>query len=187
MISKARRRRVVAVGLLILALAAVQWGNDVARALEDNLPSTSIGTVSNGSLRNGKRLPTSGPNIVVCSRLGALLGRNSVNSSVRDVVVDAYGVLEVSAPGWRFTNGETGRPNGGRFRPHRSHQNGMSVDFMMPLRSTPSGQPVRFPTSLFNRVGYGLDFDQLGVYVSTCLFSGLRPLGRRCRRNSRSC
>ena len=162
---KTRRRLVVGAVLLMLAVAAVQWGNDVARALEDSRPSTSIGTVSNGSLENGKRLPTSGPNFVAYSRLGALLGRNSVNSSVRDVVVDAYGALESSAPEWLFTYGETGWPNGGRFRPHRSHQNGMSVDFMMPLRSTASGQPVRFPTSLFKKVGYGLDFDQLGVYA----------------------
>jgi penicillin-insensitive murein endopeptidase len=153
------------VALLGLAVAAVQWGNDGARAFEDDRPSRSIGTVSNGSLENGKRLPTSGPNFVAYSRLGTLLGRNSVNSSVRDVVVDAYGALEGSTPGWLFTYGETGWPNGGRFSPHRSHQSGMSVDFMMPLRSASSGQPVRFPTSLFEKVGYGLDFDQLGVYA----------------------
>jgi penicillin-insensitive murein DD-endopeptidase len=153
----------MALALLGLAAAAVQWGNDAARVLESARPSRSIGTVSNGSLENGKRLPTSGPNFVAYSRLGALLGRNSVHSSVRDVVVDAYGALEGSAPDRLFTYGETGWPNGGPFRPHRSHQNGMSVDFMMPLRSTSSGQPVQFPTSLFEKVGYGLEFDRLGI------------------------
>ena len=103
MMPKTRRRLVVAVVSLMLAVAAIQWGSDVARAFEDSRPSTSIGTVSNGHLENGKRLPTSGPNFVVYSRLGALLGRDSVNSSVRDVVVDAYRALEVSARGWRFT------------------------------------------------------------------------------------
>jgi penicillin-insensitive murein DD-endopeptidase len=73
------------VALLGFAVAAVQWGNDGARVFEDSLPSRSIGTVSNGSLQYGKRVPTSGPNFVAYSRLGALLGRNSVNSSVRDV------------------------------------------------------------------------------------------------------
>lgn len=165
MATKTRRRFVGASTLLLLAVAAVQWGNDVARAIEDSRPSTSIGTVSNGRLENGKRLPTSGPNFVAYSRLGALLGRNSVNSSVRDAVVDAYGALEGSAPGWFFTYGETGWPSGGRFRPHRSHQNGTSVDFMMPVRSSASGQPVRFPAALFNKVGYGLDFDQRGIYA----------------------
>ena len=160
-----QRRHVIAAMLLVLTAAAIQWGNDVARAFENDRPSTSLGTVSNGSLENGKRLPTAGSNFIAYSRVGALLGRNSVNSSVRDVVVDAYRALENSAPGWLFTYGETGWPNGGRFRPHRSHQNGLSVDFMMPLRSTTSGQPVRFPTSFFKKVGYGLEFDQLGAYA----------------------
>ena len=163
MLPKTRTRLIAIAALAVVAAAAIEWGNDCARALEDDRPSRSIGTVSKGSLENGKRLPTSGRNFVAYSRLGAMLGRNSVNSSVRDVVVEAYGALEGSAPGWLFTYGETGWPQGGRFRPHRSHQNGLSVDLMMPLRSTASGDPVRFPASLFNKLGYGLDFDQQGV------------------------
>ena len=165
MTAKARSRRSVFVALLVLAASAVQWGNDVARALENNRPSRSLGSVANGSLENGKRLPTSGPNFVSYSRLGALLGRNSVHSSVRDVVLDAYGTLAISAPEWVFTYGESGWPSGGTFRPHRSHENGLSVDFMMPLRSTSSEQPVPFPSSLLNKVGYGLEFDRTGVYA----------------------
>ncbi|HYP75475.1 MAG TPA: penicillin-insensitive murein endopeptidase [Polyangiaceae bacterium] len=162
---KTRKRHFIAVITLVLGMAAIQWGNEVARAFEDNRPSTSIGTVSNGSLENGKRLPTSGPNYTAYSRVGALLGRNTVHSSVRDVVVEAYGALESSAPGWLFTYGETGWPSGGRIRPHRSHQNGLSVDFMMPVRSAASAhEPVRFPASLFNQAGYGLEFDRFGVH-----------------------
>ena len=165
MTPKVRGRRIVLMALLVLAAAALQCGNDVARALENDRPSKSLGTVSNGSLENGKRLPTSGANFVAYSRLGALLGRNSVNSSVRDAVLDAYDALASSAPEWTFTYGETGWPSGGRFRPHRSHENGLSVDFMMPLKSTISGQPTPFPSSLFNKVGYGLEFDLTGVYA----------------------
>ena len=146
-----------------LGVAAIQWGNDGLRVLEGARPSRSSGTVANGSLENGKRLPTTGRNFVAYSRLGALLGRNSVHSSVRDTVVDAYDRLEQSTPGWVFTYGETGWPRGGRFSPHRSHQNGMSVDFMVPLRSVASGQPVRFPTSIFEKFGYGLEFDPAGA------------------------
>ena len=163
---KAPKFLIVVVVLVVLAIAAIQWGNDGVRALENDRPSRSIGTASNGRLENGKRIPTSGRNFVAYSRLGALLGRNSVNSSVRDAVVEAYGTLEDSAPGWLFTYGETGWPNGGKFRPHRSHQNGMSVDFMVPLRSVTSGRPVEFPASIFKTFGYGLDFDQLGVCAS---------------------
>lgn len=160
---KSRRGLVAAVVLAACVAAAIRWGNDGLRALQDARPSKSVGTVSNGSLENGKRLPTSGRNFVAYSRLGALLGRNSVHSSVRDTVIDAYGALERAAPGWSFTYGETGWPSGGRFRPHRSHQSGMSVDFMVPLRDTASGQPVRVPTSIFNKFGYGLEFDERGV------------------------
>jgi penicillin-insensitive murein endopeptidase len=143
--------------------AAIEWGNDGLRALEDAQPSRSIGTVSSGRLEHGKRLPSSGRNFVVYSRLGALLGRNSVNSSVRDTVIEAYGALERSAPLWTFTYGETGWPSGGRFRPHRSHQNGMSVDFMVPLRDTATGRPARYPASIFTKFGYGLELDQRGA------------------------
>jgi penicillin-insensitive murein endopeptidase len=33
---------------------------------------------------------------------------------------------------------------------------------MVPLRDAASGAPVRFPASVFNGFGYGLDFDQRG-------------------------
>lgn len=152
--------------LVGIGAAVMQWGGDALGALEDERPSRSIGTVSNGRLENGKRLPVTGPNFVVYSRLGALLGRNSVASPVRDTVIEAYGALERAAPGWTFTYGETGWPNGGRFRPHRSHQNGMSVDFMVPLRDVASKEPVRFPSSVFNKFGYGLELDQHGAVGS---------------------
>jgi penicillin-insensitive murein endopeptidase len=162
-VPKPRRGLIAVLVLAGFTFAAIRWGNDGLRGLEDGGPSRSVGTPSQGRLENGKRLPTSGQNFIAYSRLGTLIGRNSVNSSVRDTVVDAYRTLERSAPGWLFTYGETGWPGGGRFRPHRTHQNGMSVDFMVPLRDAASGQPVQFPTSIFQKFGYGLEFDQQGV------------------------
>jgi penicillin-insensitive murein endopeptidase len=157
------RLLVVVVTIFGLLAGAILWGNEGLRALEDSRPSRSEGSPSNGRLENGKRLPTSGRNFVAYSRLATLLGRNSVHSAVRDVVLDAYALLETSAPGWRFTYGETGWPGGGRFRPHRTHQNGMSADFMVPVRDASSGQPVGFPSSVMNKFGYGLEFDRLGT------------------------
>jgi penicillin-insensitive murein endopeptidase len=161
----ARRKRFLFVTVLVVlgTVAAVRAGNEGLRSLEDRAPSRSIGTPSNGALEDGKRLPTAGRNFVAYSRLGALLGRNSVHSAVRDTVLEAYELLEQRAPRWHFTYGETGWPRGGRFRPHRSHQNGMSVDFMMPLWSARSGAPVRYPASPFNKFGYGLEFDRAGA------------------------
>jgi penicillin-insensitive murein endopeptidase len=158
-----KRLLIVVVATAGLLAAAILRGNEALRALEDASPSRSEGSTSNGRLENGKRLPTTGRNFVAYSRLGALLGRNSLHSAVRDVVLDAYVLLETAAPGWPFTYGETGWPGGGRFRPHRTHQNGMSVDFMVPVRDAGTGQPIRFPSSLLNKFGYGLEFDRQGA------------------------
>ena len=57
--------------------------------------------------------------------------------------------------------GETGWPRGGRFRPHKTHQNGLSVDFFVPVRDA-RGRPAVVPTRPWTRFGYGLDFDAEG-------------------------
>ena len=73
---------------LVLVWIIIHFGNDAFRAFESDIPSRSRGTTGNGSLENGKRLPTSGPNFSSYSRLGALLGRTAVHNKVRDVLVD---------------------------------------------------------------------------------------------------
>jgi penicillin-insensitive murein endopeptidase len=80
---------------------------------------------------------------------------------VRDFVVKAYRELEKEAPGKRFVFGETGWKTGGRIRPHRTHQNGVSVDFMVPVLDS-DGKSVPLPTGPLNRFGYGIDFDGAG-------------------------
>ena len=147
--------------LIVIALGALAFGNSVAIALESKAPSRSIGTPARGRLVHGRRLPGSGPNYAAYSRLGTLLGRNTVHERVRDAVVEAYRELERTQPGVRFTYGETGWPNGGRLRPHRTHQNGLSVDFMVPVR-TADGRPARMSTAPWHRFGYDVEFDSLG-------------------------
>ena len=139
----------------------MRFGNTAIRAFESDRPSTSQGTPASGTLRYGKRLPTSGANFRAYSRLGALLGRNSLHSTARDIVLQAYSVLADSAPEWIFVYGETGWPSGGPFPPHRTHQNGLSVDFMVPVRDR-SGSAVPLPTRPWTRFGYDLSFDSAG-------------------------
>lgn len=43
-------------------------------------------------------------------------------------------------------------------RPHRTHQNGLSVDFMVPVLDA-RGRSVPLPSSPLNKFGYGLEFD----------------------------
>ena len=44
---------------------------------------------------------------------------------------------------------------------HKTHQNGLSVDFMVPIVNA-SGESVHLPTHQFNRFGYDIEFDKDG-------------------------
>lgn len=125
--------------------------------------SICYGTVAQGRLENGVALPESGANFAAYSRFGARLGRTYVHSTVLDVVVAAYHELERTAPGQHFVYGETGWRNGGRIRPYRTHQNGLSVDFFVPVRDA-AGHPATLPSSVTNRFGYDVELDAQGRY-----------------------
>lgn len=119
--------------------------------------------MSKGRLENGVALPASGPNFSPYSTTAHAVGRTYVHSTVRDIVVAAYRDLEAAAPGKVFVYGETGWKSGGRIRPHRTHQNGLSVDFMVPVLDK-AGRSVPLPTSALNRFGYDIEFDTAGRY-----------------------
>ena len=150
-----------AIGLIVLGLVILRFGNDAVRLAESRRASVSHGTPASGSLEHGKRLPTSGSNYHAYSLLGALLGRNSVNSRVRATVVDAYGAVAKTHPDVQWIYGETGWPRGGPFPPHKTHENGLSVDFMVPVRDR-AGHPARLPTWPWRKFGYSLEFDSTG-------------------------
>lgn len=135
-------------------------GNDFLLKFESPSNSESVGKPHDGSLINGKRLPTSGSNFQTYSRLGSFIGRTYVHANVRRAVVDAYDNVYVDAPDLRFVYGETGWPSGGEFWPHRTHQNGMSVDFFVPVRR--SGESVLLPTGPLEKWGYALEFNDAG-------------------------
>jgi len=125
--------------------------------------SKCFGSVSSGRLENGVKLPNSGPNFQTYSDLGSSAGRTFVHSKVRDIVVDAYKALSTDDPDLKFVYGETGWQSGGRIRPHRTHQNGLSVDFFVPVRDG-GGRSVRIPTGFTNKFGYDVDFDANGRF-----------------------
>ncbi len=140
-------------------LAMILLVPSVAFALE----STCFGTVAKGRLENGVALPASGSNFSSFSTSAGIAGRTHVHSKVRDVVLAAYKSLEGVAPEKFFVYGETGWKSGGRIRPHRTHQNGLSVDFMVPVLDK-AGRSVPLPTNPFNKFGYGIEFDESGRY-----------------------
>lgn len=120
--------------------------------------SVCYGTPENGRIENAVRLPPSGRNFRAYSRAGVALGRTHVHSRVSAAVTNAYAALVRDAPGKTFVYGETGFAKGGAFRPHRTHRNGSSVDFMVPVVDR-KGRSVPLPGSAADRYGYDLEFD----------------------------
>ena len=149
--------------ILLSAVIAFYFGNDLMIYLENNSNSQSIGTPASGELINGKRLPNSGDNFIAYSRLGTLLGRNAVHHKLRDLIKASYDKIYDKYPQYVYVYGETGWITGGDFYPHKTHQNGLSVDFMTPVINS-SGEPEFLPTTIFNKFGYDIDFNENGEY-----------------------
>lgn len=102
-------------------------------------------------------MPVSGSNFSsYCLPCIAALRTYARNPAI-ETVVAAYGDLAKSHPKTKFLYGEIGFPDGGRFRPHKTHREGLSVDLMMPLKN---GKVMR--TNVLNRYGYDVEFDKSG-------------------------
>jgi len=125
--------------------------------------SICYGTTSNGRLEGGVELPSKGKNFVSYSKTAQIAGRTYVHSKVREIVLAAYQKLESERPNKVYKYAETGFKEGGRFRPHKTHQNGLSVDFMVPVVNE-EGESVHLPTHYFNKLGYSIEFDSAGKY-----------------------
>jgi penicillin-insensitive murein DD-endopeptidase len=113
-----------AVGLLLLLSATMP-----ANAAD----SICYGTPADGRIERAVQLPRRGGNFRAYNSVGVSLGRTYVHARVADTTVSAYAKLMHSARGKIFVYGETGFAKGGRFKPHRTDQNGLSVDFMVPV------------------------------------------------------
>jgi penicillin-insensitive murein endopeptidase len=125
--------------------------------------STCFGTSSNGRLEGGVPIPKSGSNFGPYSTAGVMLGRTYVHSKVAAVIEAAYKSLDASAPGKQFLYGESGWRNGGKIKPHKTHQNGLAVDFMVPVLNSDQ-KSVPLPTGITNKFGYDIEFDSQATY-----------------------
>lgn len=120
--------------------------------------SACYGTPGKGRLERGVRIPASGSNFVPYSTIGVGMGRTYVHSKVQRTVAAAYSALARSQPDKIYMYGESGWAGGGRIRPHRTHQNGLAVDFMVPVVDS-RGRSVPLPAGAGNKFGYGIEFD----------------------------
>ena len=90
-----------------------------------------------------------------------MVGRSHVHNSVHSVVLEAYEQLAIEMPDKVFVYGETGWKEGGQLKPHKTHRNGLSVDFMVPVLDE-TGTSAELPSSVLNKWGYDLEFDSDG-------------------------
>lgn len=152
-------RRQLSSWLLLAGVLSVLCSN----ALADGTGSVCYGTTSNGRLAYGCEMPKSGVNFSAYSTVARWLGRTWVHCDVAAVVDSAYGALAESHPDKRYVYGETGFRQGGEFKPHKTHRNGLSVDFMTPVLDA-DGRSVPLPTGVTNKYGYDIEFDASGNY-----------------------
>jgi penicillin-insensitive murein endopeptidase len=128
---KVKKRWLILIGAIILCLLLA-----LPEIIHTNSGvSESIGSVRNGKLRNGWLMPFKGHNFHYFSRFSYYILNNAyVNSSVFTTLMDAYQTCETTCPGKEFVLMECTRKHGGRMLIHWTHQNGTSVDFMVPIK-----------------------------------------------------
>ncbi len=134
----------------------------IAKHVDSNDASISKGSVSNGSLKNGKLLPYTGENFWYFDKGSYLSSRGFVHSKVKKTVLDSYKNLELlSDRNWCLM--EASNQKGGKLYPHRTHQNGMSIDFMMPLKK--DNKPY-YQLDSSGTMHYLMTFDDNGFHAS---------------------
>ena len=120
--------------------------------------SVCHGTPAKGRIEHAVQLPASGRNFRAYSTVGVSLGRTYAHAHVANAITAAYAALARRTPAKTFVYGETGFAKGGPFKPHKTHQNGLSVDFMVPVVDA-KGRSVPLPGNAGNRYGYDIEFD----------------------------
>jgi penicillin-insensitive murein endopeptidase len=124
--------------------------------------SNSIGSVSNGKLENGVLIPYYGENYQYFDKTSYLSGRAFSHKSVATTILDTYEQLLKNGIDRYFRVMECSHQHGGKIFPHRTHQNGLSVDFMTPLMK--NSKPYYKLDSL-GASHYLLEFNNNGEYV----------------------
>ncbi len=134
----------------------------------DSLPSICHGTEAGGTLEHAKLLPFSGSNFI-CYDTGSYLGGHEfMSDKMQQTLLASYKELELTVPGRIFRYMESGLQGGGPIPGHRTHQNGRSVDLMVPLVKD------SMPYYKLDDIGgwhYLLDFDDKGRWLKDSTIS----------------
>lgn len=148
-------RRVLKSILMIGGLFAATYLPSVYMQSAGSGPAQCFGTAANGHVSGARQIKPS-PARVYCWACQQAL-RTFAHAPVAQAVEAAYNDMAEHFPETDWVLGEVGWPWGGRIAPHKTHRNGTSVDFMVPLENGKS-----FPSSAWNRFGYDLAFDAKG-------------------------
>ena len=123
--------------------------------------SKTSGTVSNGSLANGKLMPYNGENFTYFDDESYLAGRAFTSQEVKETILLSYQSMQLLSPKRHFYLMELSNEKGGKIYPHRTHQNGLSVDFMMPMLK--NNVPY-YGLDTLGKNHYLLSFNEKGEY-----------------------
>ena len=126
----------------------------------DTLTSVSRGSVSDGSMEHGKLIPYYGSNYSYFDTTSYFSGRAFLHEDVLDITLKAYKQLE-SESDRVYRIMECANKKGGKLFPHQTHQNGTSIDFMMPLIKDHKPYYKLDETGVNH---YWLTFDDAGKY-----------------------
>ena len=125
--------------------------------------SKSSGKISNGKLINGRKFPYRGENFTYFSGLNyVFLNRAWVHSKVLDLTLNANEECKITCPDRKFLIMDCSKKRGGRMRPHRTHQNGTSIDFGTPLLK--KGRVFNFHHN-YGIFHYIMNFDENGILL----------------------
>jgi penicillin-insensitive murein endopeptidase len=128
----------------------------------DSLASICHGTEAGGSMEHGKLMPFEGVNFRCYDTGSYLMGHEFMSDKMMNTLLNSYNELNTSAPGRKFCYMESGLVNGGPIPGHRTHQNGRSVDLMVPL--VKDSMPY-YGLDSCGGYHYSLDFDDQGRYT----------------------
>ncbi len=122
--------------LLVLLLLALTGSCMPQFFYTNSGTSISHGSPGNGSLEQGYLMPYRLENAKYFSLSSYyLLGNGYLNSKVYQTLIDAYARCEETCPKIKFKYMECSSKHGGKQLIHRTHRNGMSVDFMVPKKN----------------------------------------------------
>ncbi len=134
----------------------------------NSIPSISSGTVSNGSLSNGRIFPFKGVNFIYFDSSSYLNKHAFSHEKVYHAVLATYKQFETILPHFEFGLMECSNEHGGKIWPHRTHQNGLSIDFMSPLLKNGISNT---DSNTMGLPHYLMDFDEDGIYTEDTSYS----------------